>query len=269
MNKFFTLLIVFLLALQTSGQYVNTPSFYYEKGYVFLKDGSVIKGKYIYNNSMDKLRVVSGRNSWVFDASEVDRTSKIRPVQIPPARDTLPEFYTLPPSKWFNFTEIGVLAGPENSQPAPLVFGTSFNRQIKQNLSAGFGVGVEFLKETYMPVTLNLMYKLRNTRVTPFGFLQAGYQLPIDGTKMVYYDVVPDIYYTNSIYRYNPPADLHAKGGFLVNPSVGIMRQSTRGVGFSLAIGYRFHRLYYTGEDDYRLDLEFYRLSVKLGIIIN
>jgi hypothetical protein len=269
MNKIYLLLIVFLFALQASGQYVNAPTFYFEKGYVYLKNGSVLKGKYIYNNSMDKLRVISGKNAWVFNASEVDRVSKSRPFQAP-IKDSIPRFDILPTSKWFNITEIGVLVGNgDNSQSAPLIFGTSFDRQVYRNLSAGAGVGVEFLKETYMPVTVNLIYKLRNIRFTPFGMIQAGFQVPVEDSRTLYYKVVPDIYYTSSYYYYNPQSELKAKGGFLINPTLGFMRQSVHGFGMSLAFGYRFHRLHYTGDNDYRLDIDYNRFSVKLGIILN
>lgn len=52
------------------------------------------------------------------------------------------------------------------------------NRIIYKNLSAGAGLGAEFLGETYMPLTLNLMYRLRHSRYSPFAMVQGGYQVP-------------------------------------------------------------------------------------------
>ena len=45
--------------------------------------------------------------------------------------------------------------------------------------------------------------------------------------------------------------------------------QNHSGFGMSLAFGYRFHRLRYTAENDYRIDVDYNRLSLKLGFIFN
>jgi len=42
-----------------------------EKGHVYLKNGTILKGKYEYTNA-GKLRVESAGNIWVFDAAEID-----------------------------------------------------------------------------------------------------------------------------------------------------------------------------------------------------
>jgi hypothetical protein len=264
------LLIVFLLlVLDTLGQNtVSSLPVQYERGFIYLKNGSVLKGKYLYNGSMDKLRVISGKNSWIFDMSEVDRVSKFRPVEAPQEVPNLTNTL-LPEFKWFNITEIGILAGnSDNSQTAPFFMASTINYQFHKNISAGLGAGIEFYKETYLPLTANVIYKFRNTRITPYGTLTAGYLIPVEDSRTIYYDVVPDYYITNSVWP-NNQQEMNAKGGLLFNPSIGIMRQSWQGVGFSLALGYRFHRLHYKAEEDYRLDIDFNRLSIKLGIIIN
>ena len=272
MNKIFLLVIAFLLTSAAWGQYVPvTPDMYYKRGYIYLKNGSVLKGKYVYAPNMEKLRVASGKNTWIFNASEVDRISRTKPREIR-ISDTSYIQPVVPASRWFNLTEIGVLVGnTDNSQSAPLVFGTSMNRQIYNNLSAGAGIGVEFLKETYLPVTVNLLYKLHNTRFTPFGMIQAGYQIPVEDSRPLYRDIYPQYDYSSYLYNYyiSPSTEMKARGGFLFNPSFGFIRQSDRGFGMSLAFGYRFHRLHFKGEEDYRLDIDYNRFSVKLGIILN
>lgn len=271
------LLCIFILACTCSihawGQYeVNTYPIRYSKGYIYLKDGSVLKGKYLYSNTMEKIRVISGKNSWIFDNEEVDKISSVKPVR-KSGEDTAAERFPIPETRWFNLTEIGVIAGNnDNSQPAPMVFGTSFNRMINRNLSAGMGIGAEFLKETYVPLTVNLLYRLRDNHITPFAMLQGGYQIPVEDSRTLYYKVVPD-YLTSDRFWPGPwptqNSAMKAKGGLLVNPSFGIMKQYSQGFGMSLAFGYRFHRLHYTAEDNYRLDIDYNRLSVKLGFIFN
>jgi hypothetical protein len=245
---------------------------FFEKGYVHLKNGAVLKGRYIYSSDLQKIRVVTGKNTWVFDVSEVELVSRNRPAR-QFADDTDFQLNTIEPPKLFSLTEIGVLAGnPDNSQGAPLVLGSSLNYTFRPSLSVGAGVGIEFLKETYLPTTVNMMYKLRDTRFTPYAILQAGYQVPLEGSRTVYYNVVPDHVSSRLIWPGPWPisqAPLTAKGGLLMNPAIGFISHSRTGYGFSMSVGYRFHRLRYSGENDYNLDIDFNRLSVKLGLIIN
>lgn len=265
------LFFVFFLALSANCQ---VEGGYYQTGYVFLKNGSVIKGKYIYSLDLSKIQIVNGKNTFVFDASEVESISNKRPDRQFQGDEADSSQKTIPPSKFFNITEMGVLAGnPDNDKSAPFILGTSFNYTFWQGLSGGAGVGVEFYQETYLPVSLNLMYKFRQTRFTPFAGIQAGYLLPLEDSRVYYDEVIPDdIYWSSSLwpgnYYYNQ-TPLEARGGILFNPSVGFISQFPSGYGFSFSIGYRFHRLVYRGEDIYKLDVDYNRLSVKLGLIIN
>jgi len=269
MNKVFLSVVVVFLAMTAVSQ---TATGFYENGFIHLKNGSILKGRYIYSSDLEKLRVVSGKNTWVFEASEVELITKNRPARRY-SDEKESEEYEVSPPKFFNLTEVGILAGnPDNSQSAPLVLGSSLNYTFWKNMSAGAGVGIEFLKETYMPVTANLLYKFRDTRFTPYAMLQAGYQVPVEGSRTVYYNVVPAHVSSRVIWPGPWPVQqepMTAKGGLLFNPAVGFFSHSRTGYGFSMSVGYRFHRLRYSGENDYNLDIDFNRLSVKLGIIIN
>jgi hypothetical protein len=269
MNKIYLALFVILLAKAVNGQSVDT---FYEKGYVHLKNGTVLKGRYIYSNDMEKLRVVTGKNTWIFEASEVQMISRARPPRQYAETGEFLESFIKPP-RIFSLSEIGILAGnPDNSQSAPLTMGSSLNYTFWKNLSAGAGVGVEFLKETYLPASVNLMYRLRDTRFSPYAILQAGYQIPIEDSRTLYYNVVPDYISSRVIWPGPWPISqtpMTAKGGFLLNPAIGFINYSRSGYGFSMSVGYRFHRLRYSGDYDYNLDVDFNRLSLKLGLIIN
>ncbi len=258
------------VAFAQSALYQKTSHF--ERGYIYLKDGSVIKGSYLYSPGMDKIRINSGKNSMVLDSSEIEKISRMRPAREYSGEEISEEF-TVKPPRFFNITDAGLLVGnPDNSQSAPLVFGTAMFYNFHGNFSAGAGLGVEFLKETYVPLSLNLMYKLKSTRVTPYINFQAGYQVPVEDSRALYYSVIPD-YVSSSVIWPGPWAtsqtELDAKGGILLNPSIGILSFNRFGYGFNMSVGYRFHRLRYSGENDYNLDIDFNRLSVKLGVAIN
>ncbi|WP_340115040.1 hypothetical protein [Maribellus mangrovi] len=232
-----------------------------EKGYIHLKNGSVIKGKYLYSADGEKLSVESGGSLWIFDAGEVDSITRHRS-----GKETqLSENET---SKLFYRSELGVLAGnSDNSQSAPFSITGSVNYQINAQFSAGLGLGVEFLKESYMPVFANLEYKFRKAPSVPYVFLKAGYQVPLEESNAVYYDVVPlwMSYWPWPDVSGDEPLDV--KGGFLINPGVGYQQMFSSNFGMTFAVGYQYHRLNYAGQDDYELDIDYNRVTVKVGII--
>lgn len=266
------LLTAFVIFSVINVTYSQTTSGFYETGYVHLKNGTVLKGKYIYSNDLEKIQVISGKNTRVFQSSEVEMISKARPSKKVSAESEFPEFVYSEP-KLFNLTEAGILYGnPDNSQKAPLIVHSSLNYTLRKNLSAGVGAGVDFLKEAYLPVTANLMYKFRQSRFTPYGIVQAGYHIPLENSRMLYYDVVPYDISSSAIWPGpwpNNQTTLDAKGGFLVNPAVGFISQTNSGYGISFSVGYRFNRLRFSGENDYNVDVDYNRLSVKLGLIFN
>jgi hypothetical protein len=233
-----------------------------EKGYVFLRNGTILKGKYFYDDS-GKLRVESAGNIWVFDASEVERVAARRDVRMDKMEQT--DLH----SRFFYRAEMGVLAGnAQNSQSAPFSLTGSVNYVVTPWFSAGAGAGAEFFKETYLPAFINSEFKLHGGMSSPYLFVKAGYQLPLEDSREAYYGIMP---YQSSIWPgpvYNEEP-LDARGGILVNPGVGFSHMVTPGVGFSLAFGYQFHRLSYAGKEDYSLDVDFNRLTIKVGIIFN
>jgi len=273
MNKILLFLTILLMTTTAFGQYTSSSQeANFRKGYIFMKDGSVLKGKYRYSPAMDKVRVISGKNSWVFDATAVDKISTAAPRR-EYEQDTLFRSEVFPESKWFNVSEVGLMIGdPNDSQSAPPAFGSTIYRQVWKNFHAGAGVGIEFYKESYLPVTVGMLYKLRNTRFTPIAAVRGGYAIPAGESRSLYYDVVPQNIYRSDIMWPGPwprsESKLDAKGGFLVEPSVGFIRQSPSGLGFTMSFGYRFHRLNYTGENDYRLFIDYNRFTVKLGFTI-
>jgi hypothetical protein len=166
--------------------------------------------------------------------------------------------------KLISFTQGGVLAGnSDNTNHAPFAVNTSLNYALNRNISAGVGVGVEFFHETHLPVTGNILYQFGKKRLVPFVMLQAGYQMPLESklseARNYYWDALSSAYY--------PPRKLDAKGGFMANPSVGVIYYTKYGFGWSLAAGYRYQQLNYTGEDDYEMQIEYNRLSLQIGFI--
>lgn len=239
-----------------------------EKGYVYLKNGTILKGKFQYTDA-GKLRVESAGNIWVFDVAEIDSVAgrrTARAVQM----ENLPQY-----SRIFYRTEVGVLAGnSQNSQSAPVSLTGTVNYLVTPQFSAGAGFGAELLKESYLPAFINAEFKLRNSWSSPYFFVKAGYQVPLEDSREIYYDVVPMWSSSSSIWWPGPQpvhnyGKLDPKGGILINPGIGYSHLFSPGFGMSLGFGYQFHRLHYKGENDYGLDIDYNRLTVKLGFIFN
>lgn len=233
-----------------------------EKGYVYLKNGTILKGKYQYSNDFNKLKVESAGNLWIFEAAEVDSITGIHARRLKTFNNESLN------SPFYLRTEIGVLAGSDqNSQAAPFSFTSTINYQIRPKISIGTGLGLEFLKESYLPVFLNFEYKIRQSYSVPYFFLKAGYQVPLEESQGIYYSssssssIWPGPLYTNE--------NRDAKGGFLLNSGIGYQRMFSSGFGMSFAFGYQFHRLHYKGENKYALDIDYNRLTIKLGILFN
>lgn len=264
MTKLFTIIFSFLLAIPVLAQnnsYINT--FSEEKGFIYLKDGTVLKGKYLYSSTLDKVRVVSGKETRVIDTSEIEKISKLPPDKISSRAADVDDFRT--PSRFLSLTQVGVLAGnSKNERSAPLSVETSLNYLLHKNFSAGLGVGIDFLNEAYLPVSANVMCKFLQSNVTPYAVLQGGYMFNLDNPEMYI-----DHYSYSSIWYPGYSSKVEAKGGWFVNPSVGLMIRHRLGYGFSFALGYRYHKLKYAGDNDYNLFADYNRLSIKVGVIFN
>ncbi len=232
-----------------------------KKDLVYLKSGGVIKGQLLLND-LDKVKINSAGNEWVFNAADVDSVSKYSQHSKIQREKGLSKDY-------FFDTSLGVMLGNSgNNQSAPFSFMSSLNFRVYDKFYLGAGMGAEFFDESYMPVFGQFQYKFRDTKFTPFFNLQAGYEVALeDGNRQHY----RDLYYSVSSYYAYPAATekLNAEGGIMINPSIGFQRFSSENFGWFFAFGYRYHQLNYSGENGYKLETNFSRLSLKIGFIFN
>ena len=229
-----------------------------KKDMVYLKSGGVIKGQVITHDA-EIVKINSAGNEWVFKIEEVDSVSKFSSFKNEERRS----------QGYFFDTSMGVLVGNSgSSQSAPFSFMSSLNVKLIKNVYLGLGVGAEFLQESYMPAFGQIQWRFRDhTKTTPFINLQGGYQVALeDATRnqLVYYD------YSSSYSPYpQGNSKLNAEGGYLINPSFGFQRYTSDNFGWFFSFGYRYHQLNYSGDNDYKLETNFSRLSLKIGFIFN
>jgi len=250
MKKILILFIVGLILVPAFGQKSK-------KDVVYLKSGGIIRGQLI-TYDLATVKINSAGNEWVFKPSEVDSVSR--------ALKTKSEI-GLTKSFFFD-TSMGALVGNSgNAQKAPFSFMASANFRLIDKLYVGAGLGTEFFDESYMPAFAQFQYKFRDTRFTPFVNLQVGYMVPLeDGNYQRYNNYYP------SYSSYYPPQTnnkLNAEGGYMINPSIGFQRFTSENFGWFFSFGYRHHQLNYSGENGYKLENNFSRLSLKIGLIFN
>jgi len=165
----------------------------------------------------------------------------------------------------FNATSIGVLSGSsQNQQSAPFSFLSLMLYQFDENIAAGAGLGIDFLEETYIPLVADFRYYLRGTRFSPFVFAQAGYSFPTQKSAnqdiiYAHYDIWP--------YPYPQAEAVKPKGGFQINPGFGIRHMFHNEFGLEISFAYHYQRLSYQYSSNTRIETDYNRLNLRIGII--
>lgn len=225
---------------------------------VYLKNGSIVKGKILVFDPVHSVKLkTKDNNIWVFEMSQVD--SIARPVKTGTSIRT----------GYYNLTEMGILAGnSNNSEKAPFTLMNVNNWQFANGLAAGIGVGVHFFHETYLPVVADVRYFLRKQGTLPFVSLQTGYSIPVGGEYTQTYYYASDVMTKPAIWPGPTPTeqDVSARGGFLVNPSVGFQTQINENLALTFSAGYAYLRHRYGKEESYKMDVDYNRLSLKIGL---
>lgn len=227
---------------------------------VYLKNGSVIRGTIVLQDPGKLIKLKTSDNSlWVFTNEQIDSITKPLKVRV------------LPKTGYYNLTETGFLAGDYSNATRAVFTLINLNSwRFKNGLSTGIGVGVELSEESYLPVVADLRYFHGEKRSVPFVSLQAGYSISLGGSyDQIIYAIddrrMSPVIYPGPIPDYsNDP--LTASGGFLVNPAIGIQTPLNENLSMTFSAGYRYMRYSYT-RTDYRLDIDYNRLSLKIGLL--
>jgi sRNA-binding regulator protein Hfq len=250
--KTIAFLLLLLLAFGNSFAQKN------KKDVVYLKNGSVLKGQQTRVDD-DKVVVRSGKNLWVFSDADIDTIASKR----------LPQIFEFQSKPFFLKTTAGLLIGGSNNpKPTPFSFDASLNFKLFPTFYFGLGAGVDFLEESYLPTFGSFELRFRDARSTPFIGVKGGYMFPLDDNihAQTYYGISPSY---SSYWPGYTPQQLESEGGQFFEPSFGFVSQISENLGLMLSFGYRYHQVSFKGEDHYKLEREYNRLSIRLGIIFN
>ncbi|MCE1197794.1 MAG: hypothetical protein LWW85_02395 [Marinilabiliales bacterium] len=223
---------------------------------VYLKNGSILRGTILLVDSGKCIKLKTpDLNQWVFNYDQIDSIRQKKTVK---AKSR---------SGYFNLTEIGVLTGNiNNHSKSPLVIMNVNSWKLPNGFSAGAGIGLEFFNETYLPVVADIRYYLKSAGALPFVAFQGGYAFALGGQyqeQQIYYgyDVLTNRFAPTTI-----SVDQSARGGILLQPSVGIAEKLNDNLSLVLSMGYSYQHHRYGKESTYRMDVDYNRFSLKIGL---
>jgi opacity protein-like surface antigen len=211
---------------------------------VYLKNGSVIRGKIIEKDDRDKIKILSeGGNIWAFSSTEIDSIS----VQMNTNDFDLALEYQ-------NNTSLGTLvAGGQNQK------NSMFSALMLQGIGyharyfSGIGIGIEFLEYNTLPLFIEQRALLNRNVISNFIYLRGGFAFPVEQ---------PDVTWQETRYQ----------GGWLVGAGTGIMARINSHNTITIDIGYRFQDLkmnYLDGWPQQRITqtTRYNRLELRLGLL--
>jgi hypothetical protein len=222
--------------------------------YVYLKSGSVIRGKILEIEPADHVKIedMCG-NIWYYKIAEVEKITS-EPFEADKRRDQKSIGFD---AGFVNMTSIGFLVGSSyNSQVAPFSLLMVNGYRSPLGLFAGLGTGIEFFTSSYMPFFLDLRYDLIGTDVVPYVLAKGGWGVPLSSDREEY-----DITYEYS-------------GGPLFGAGIGLKIRTRNHFAWDIELLYRYQETSYKEIYDWNnqeLDYTdiFNRIEIRLGFYID
>ena len=186
---------------------------------LYLKNGSIIRGKIIEHTSeVIRIRTNDG-SEWVFPSSDMDRIEKESTQQV------------VSPKGYQGYFSGGAVFGRDRygldlHGGVIMVNGYRF----LDRYYAGLGIGIESFDGPIAPLFLDGRYDLLLGETRPFVFSKLGWAWQLDGTN-------------SSTYKNH--------GGLMTEAGIGLQRYIGKSIGLVFSIGYRHQRLAYTYTDSW------------------
>jgi hypothetical protein len=225
-----------------------------EVDHVYLKTGSVIRGKLLEVEPVDHVKIedMCG-NIWYYKIGEVEKITS-EPFESAKNRDQVSIGFG---SGFVNVTSIGFLAGSShNQQVAPLSLLMVNGYRTSSGLFAGFGTGIEFFSTSYLPLYLDLRYDFLGKDVVPYVMAKGGYGVPLSPDRSEY-----DISYEYS-------------GGPLYGLGIGLKIRTRSHFAWDVELLYRYQEtnykeIYDWNNQEYEYSDIFNRIEIRLGFYID
>lgn len=220
----------------------------YNEDVVYLKNGSILRGKVLENVQGVKIRFeIVGHNQLVFPDSTIKMILMNQPTK-PAGKETLSSPVELA-------ANVSFFGGSKNS--GGFTFVTSY--QFPFRLSAGVGIGTEWFDCQQLPFSADVSYCFFQGPFSPYLYTKVGYALPLSKKEK---DYEPENY-----------------GGVLAGAGAGLRFNFARRNALIFSLGYRYQKTktisdtypwYSSGQPDETITYnEFNRITFSFGFLFN
>ena len=226
---------------------------------VYLNNGSILHGEIVEIKANESITLKSNcEDIWVINQLDIERIEKEPISRSIILKDSLKRM-SYKRKGFYSNINIGFLFGGNFETPfPPLSLSLVNGYQFDWGMSLGVGVGLELLNESYMPIVADVRYTFRNSRLSHFIYIQGGYAIPIETPDPYDYDY----------YNYYD-TDLKSKGGYLINPGIGLKINVNDRNAFSLGIGYKFMQVQHTYKEyngqEIERTIKYNRITLSFG----
>ncbi|MBE0660912.1 MAG: hypothetical protein IH597_00460 [Bacteroidales bacterium] len=212
---------------------------------VYLRNGSVVTGHIIQNDSIRGLKISNDCGIWFYEPHEIDSTG----------RYFGDKYFSSKERGYVNISSFGLLFGYENF-PIPsltMVHGMKVNSGI----SGGVGIGYEYFDWGVVPVFADARYYFHDAGFSPYLLAQAGYAITLERN--------PNNNWGNLVRR--------NFGGPLLSVGAGIRAGISKNSAFTFSIAYRFQKLSYKTTSEWEpgttriVENHYNRIAVTVGFL--
>lgn len=175
---------------------------------IYFRDGSILRGEIIEQNGNESLKIkTTGRNVFVVELTEVREIKK----------EKIPGTEYFKKSGYINHTSLNIMPGGSHTAAN---FQMVNGYQFTPRLSAGLGIGFVLYNDPLNLISLfvDVKYKFKEANTTPFVFFKSGYS----------FSILSDEHMEVESHR----------GGFMLNPGVGLQFDTSAGFGINFSAGY-------------------------------
>jgi hypothetical protein len=222
---------------------------------VYLKNGSIFKGKILLNTS-DSLKIETCcKNILVFSPADVLRIEieKLNSEK----RNNQSAIDPLTKNGFYNFSTIGIIIGKSEVMDATgYSFRTIIGYEFNSLTALGLGTGIEKFNVEIVPFFISIKSEILKRENTPSVNFFFGYSLPLKKEIKEEYN------------KFN------YEGGICAGFDVGILSYKTQKRAFSISAGYQFQHVTERKTMDYWYNnaietnkYDFNKITVKIGYI--
>jgi hypothetical protein len=193
---------------------------------IYLNNGSILHGEIIEIKINETITIITNcGDKWVVNQNEILRIEK-EPLSKEIRKDSNDYIHCKPKGYYSNINVGFMLSGEMESLFPSLSLMFLNGYRFDWGLALGAGVGIDLIDETYMPLVGDIRYSFKDSKLSHFVFFQGGYAMPLGS---------PDPYDFN-YYESEP----ESKGGYIINPGIGLKLNLNDKNAFSFAIGYKY-----------------------------